>query len=147
VMNILGGVLIAVIASSHHVLPHGSGEGFTKLADHIATRSTLPSFLSAVLAGALITVMTWFVEGAAETLGVRIAMAWIVGAVIALGAFNHVVVVTIELVFGMRYGADIQVSQLLANLGVAVAGNLVGGLGLVTFVRTVQAAEGSRGSD
>ena len=104
----------------------------------------LPSFLSAILAGALITVMTWFVEGAADSLGVRIVMAWIVGFVVAIGAFNHVVVVTIELVFGMRYGADIQVSQLLANLGVAVAGNLVGGLLLVTFVRSVQAAESAR---
>jgi formate-nitrite transporter family protein len=141
VMNILGGTLIAVIASSHHVLPQGSGEGFIKVADHIASRDPLPSFLSAILAGALITVMTWFVEGAADSLGVRIAMAWIVGAVVAIGAFNHVIVVTIELVFGMRYGADIAVSQLLSNLGIAVAGNLVGGLLLVTFVRSVQAAE------
>jgi len=143
VCNIAGGVLIALLATSHAVLPHGVAEGFTKLAEHIVSRSTLPGFLSAVIAGALMTVMTWFVEGAADSLGVRIVMAWIVGAVIALGAFNHAIVSTIELVFGMRYGADVDVSALLANLGIAVAGNLVGGLCLVTFVRTVQAAEGS----
>ena len=90
------------------------------------------------------TVMTWFVEGAADSLGVRITMAWLVGSVIALGSFNHAIVSTIELVFGMRLGADVDVSQLLANLGVSVGGNLIGGLMFVTFVRSVQATEGSQ---
>ena len=145
VVNIVGGVLIALIVTSHGVLPDGSGQPFVRLADHIVERSTFPSLLSALIAGALMTVMTWFVEGAADSLGVRIIMAWIVGAVIALGMFNHAIVSTIELVFGMRYGADVEISQLLANLGLAVAGNLAGGLMFVTFVRSVQAAEG-RGS-
>jgi formate/nitrite transporter FocA (FNT family) len=145
VVNIVGGVLIALIVTSNGVLPEGSGQPFVSLADHIVERSTSASLLSALIAGALMTVMTWFVEGAADSLGVRIVMAWIVGAVIALGMFNHAIVSTIELVFGMRYGADVEISQLLTNLGLAVAGNLAGGLMFVTFVRSVQAAEG-RGS-
>jgi formate-nitrite transporter family protein len=144
VVNIVGGVLIALILTSHHVLPRGTGAPLVHLADVIADRSTLPSFLSALIAGALMTVMTWFVEGAADSIGVRIVMAWIVGALIALGTFNHAIVSTIELVFGMRLGAHVQTSQLLANLGLSVAGNLVGGLMFVTFVRSVQAAEGAR---
>jgi formate/nitrite transporter FocA (FNT family) len=142
VVNIVGGVLIALIVTSNGVLPRGTGEPFVTLAEHIVERPTLPSLLSALMAGALMTVMTWFVEGAADSLGVRIVMAWIVGAVIALGTFNHAIVSTIELVFGMRYGADVDLSQLLANLAIAVAGNLAGGLMFVTFVRSVQAAEG-----
>src|ERR687889_1242012 len=145
VVNIVGGVVIALIVTSNGVLPEGSGQPFVSLADHIVERSTSASLLSALIAGALMTVMTWFVEGAADSLGVRIVMAWIVGAGIALGMFNHAIVSTIELVFGMRYGADVEISQLLANLGLAVAGNLAGGLMFVTFVRSVQAAEG-RGS-
>ncbi len=143
VANIVGGVLLALILTSQHVLPRGTDAPLVELANRIADRPTLPSFLSALIAGALMTVMTWFVEGAADSLGVRIVMAWLVGFVIALGAFNHAIVSTIELVFGMRLGADVDVSQLLANLGVAVGGNLVGGLMFVTFVRSVQAAEGA----
>jgi len=142
VVNISGGVLIALIVTSNGVLPRGTAEPLVTLAEHIVDRPTLPSLLSALIAGALMTVMTWFVEGAADSIGVRIVMAWIVGAVIALGTFNHAIVSTIELVFGMRYGADVETSQLLANLGLAVGGNLVGGLMFVTFVRSVQAAEG-----
>jgi formate/nitrite transporter FocA (FNT family) len=145
VLNIVGGTLLAIILTSEGVLPAGSHRPLVALAEHISSYSTLTSFLSAVVAGALMTLMTWFVEGAADSVGVRIVMAWVTGTLILLGTFNHAIVSTLELVFGMRYGADVDVSQLLANLGLAVAGNLVGGLLFVTFVRTVQAAEGVRG--
>ena len=144
VVNIVGGVLLALVLTAQDVLPERTSAALTQLAEHIAERGTLASFLSALVAGALMTVMTWFVEGAADSIGVRIVMAWLVGFVIALGAFNHAIVSTIEVVFGMRVGANVDVSQLLANLGIAVGGNLVGGLMFVTFVRTVQAAEGAR---
>jgi formate/nitrite transporter FocA (FNT family) len=66
-------------------------------------------------------------------------MSWIVGALIVLGTFNHAIVSTIEIVFGMRYGADVSVADLFSNLGLAIGGNLVGGLLLVTFARSAQA--------
>jgi formate/nitrite transporter FocA (FNT family) len=144
VLNIFGGALLAVILTAHGVLPARSHPPLVQLAEHIARYSTLTSFLSALVAGALMTLMTWFVEGAADSMGVRIAMAWITGTLILLGTFNHAIVSTLELVFGMRYGAGVDVSQLLANLGLAVAGNLAGGLLFVTFVRSIQAAEGIR---
>ena len=90
------------------------------------------------------TLMTWFVEGAAESMGVRIVMSWIVGALIALGTFNHAVVSTIELVFGMRYGASVSLGDLFPNVGVAIAGNAAGGLLLVTFARSGHAFAASR---
>ena len=142
VVNIVGGVVLVVILTSQGVLPSGSRRPLVDLADHISSYSTLTSFLSALVAGALMTLMTWFVEGAADSILVRIVMAWITGTLILLGTFNHSIVSTLELVFGMRFGADVDVSQLLANLGLAVGGNLVGGLLFVTFVRSVQAAEG-----
>src|SRR5919202_1801552 len=142
VLNIVGGSLLAIVLTSQGVLPERTDKALVDLAEHIAGYSTLTSFLSAVVAGALMTLMTWFVEGAADSIGVRIVMAWATGTLIVLGTFNHAIDSTLELVFGMRYGADVDVSQLLANLGLAVAGNLVGGLLFVTFVRSVQAAEG-----
>lgn len=36
-------------------------------------------------------------------------MNWIVGMVLVLGTFNHAVV-SIEIVFGMRHGADVSVT-------------------------------------
>src|SRR5215210_8167252 len=139
VVNVAGGVIVAVIVTSRSVLPRGTDVPLVALAERIAERSTLASLLSALVAGALMTVMTWFVEGAADSLGVRIVMAWLVGSVLVLGSFNHAIVGTIELLYGLRFGAGIGWDQLLANLGISVAGNLVGGLALVTFVRSAQA--------
>jgi len=84
------------------------------------------------------TVMTQFVKGAAESLGVRILMAWLVGSLLVLGSFNHAVVGVIELFYAIRFGADVGWDELFANLGISIVGNLVGGLALVTFARSAQ---------
>jgi formate/nitrite transporter FocA (FNT family) len=144
VLNLVGGVVIALLLTSRGVLRRGASHALTDVADHLAAYGPATAFLSAIAAGALMTLMTWFVEGAAESHGVRIVMAWLVGALIAFGAFNHAIVSTVELVFGMRYGADIGVDQLFANLGLSIAGNLIGGLLLVTFARSAQAFGASR---
>ena len=146
VLNLAGGAALALILTSHGVLRHGTGAELVDVADHLTGYSGAMSFLSAVAAGALMTLMTWFVEGAADSLGIRIVMAWIVGAVIALGAFNHAIVSTVEIVFGMRYGSGVGVGDLFSNLGISVGGNLVGGLALVTFARSAQATAGARRS-
>lgn len=144
VLNLVGGLLLTIILTSHDVVRHGTGRPLVDLARHIAEASLLSSFLSGFVAGALMTLMTWFVEGAAGSTGARIAMAWLVGFLIALGGFNHAIVGSVEMMFGMRFGAEIDLGQFFASLGVAVAGNLVGGVGLVTFTRIVQAGAGTQ---
>ena len=142
-LNLVGGTALAVLVTSKGVLPRTSHDELMRLAERLTSHSAVAELLSAVVAGALMTLMTWFVEGAAETSGVRIVMSWIVGALIALGTFNHAIVSTIELVFGMRYGASVTVGELFSNLGLAIGGNLVGGLLLVTFARSAQALAAS----
>jgi formate-nitrite transporter family protein len=138
VLNLVGGTILALIVTSQGVLPIDSQHEFTRLAEHLAGYSIGTAFVSAVVAGALMTLMTWFVEAAAESMGVRIVMSWIVGALIVLGTFNHAIVSTIEIVFGMRFGSNVSVGDLFQNLGLAVAGNALGGLLLVTFARSAQ---------
>jgi formate/nitrite transporter FocA (FNT family) len=78
------------------------------------------------------------VEGVG-TVGGRIVVAWVAGVLLALGAFNHVIVVTLELIFGMRFGADVGAGDIGVNFVIAAAGNLLGGLLFVTMTRTSQA--------
>ena len=59
--------------------------------------------------------MTWMIEGVG-TVGGRIVVAWIAGVLLALGSFNHVIVVTLELIFGLRFGADIGFGDVAAEL-------------------------------
>jgi formate/nitrite transporter FocA (FNT family) len=141
VFNILGGTLIAVILTVHRVLPPHTATPIVDAAYKLHDHGWLSLFVSAVFAGALITAMTWFVEGQA-TMIVRVVVAWIAGALLALGGFNHVIVITLELVYAIRFGAHIGVGFLVANFFLAGAGNMVGGLGLVTLNRLTQGRSG-----
>ena len=145
VFNIVAGAVVAIIVSTHGVLPVGSGRVLTDVAQKIHANGTLALFMSAVFAGALITAMTWFVEGH-DSVGIRLTVAWVTGAFLALGHLNHVIVVTIELIFGIRYGAHIPWSFVAGNFFLAAAGNMIGGIGLVTLNRFTQAKSGASAS-
>jgi formate/nitrite transporter FocA (FNT family) len=144
VFNVVGGLIMVTLLSVHSVLPYGTGAAAVETAERIHANGVLALFVSAIFAGALITAMTWFVEGQVSML-VRVIVAWVAGGLLALGAFNHVIVVTIELIFGIRFGADIPWTFVLGNFGLAAAGNIVGGIGLVTLNRLTQGRAGARG--
>jgi formate/nitrite transporter FocA (FNT family) len=138
IMNLIGGGILLTLLTVHHVLPHGTGKAMVEVAAKLSDRGPLASFMSAIGAGALITLMTWLVEGA-ETTGIRVISAWTAGALLTVTAFNHVIVATLELFGGIRYGAPISWGNLFANLGIATGGNFVGGLLFVTLTRFGQA--------
>ncbi len=64
-------------------------------------------------------------------------------ALLALAGLNHVIVVTLEEIFGIRYGAPIGYGDLVDNFVTAAAGNFLGGMLFVTLTRFGQ-ARGSR---
>jgi formate/nitrite transporter FocA (FNT family) len=145
VMNILGGTLLILVVTTKGVLPEGTPAALNELANHIDDLDLWSAFCSAIIGGALITAMTWMVEGVG-TVGGRIVIAWIAGTLLALASLNHVIVVTLELIFGMRLGTTISLEDTAVNFAIAAAGNLLGGLLFVTFTRTSQAI-GSGESD
>src|SRR4051794_280456 len=81
--NVIAGGFMGVVLSIHSVLPFGSGKSTADLAETIYANGTLARFVSAIFAGALITAMTWFVEGQLS-IGVRLTIGWIAGAILAL---------------------------------------------------------------
>jgi formate/nitrite transporter FocA (FNT family) len=138
VFNLIGGVIVILILTTHGVLPSGSGVPITEASSAIHRNHVLALFMSAVFAGALITAMTWYIEGNVK-MSVRVTVAWIAGTLLALGSFNHVIVVTLELIYGIRFGDDIPWLFVLGNFGLAAAGNMIGGIGLITLNRFTQA--------
>jgi formate-nitrite transporter family protein len=141
--NVLGGLVMILLLSTRQVLPTGTARTLAQAADTVHAHGTLALFVSAIFAGALITAMTWFVEGQ-ESMLVRVVAAWIAGALLALGSFNHVIVVTLELIFGYRFGAHFGWTFILGNFFLAAAGNMLGGVGLVTLNRLTQGRQGER---
>ena len=110
VMNILGGTALILIVTTKGVLPEGTAPALNDLALHIDELTLWAAFCSAIIGGALITAMTWMIEGVG-TVGGRIVVAWIAGTLLALASLNHVIVVTLELIFGLRLGTEVTLGR------------------------------------
>ena len=73
-------------------------------------------------------------------------MAYLVGFLLAAGPFDHVVVTVLHLFFGILFGAPIGFGTLAVVMAIVAAGNLVGGIGLVTSSHVAQ-VKGARESN
>jgi formate-nitrite transporter family protein len=84
------------------------------------------------------TLLTWTAHAAEDDIG-RIAIALLVGFLLAAPSLNHAVVSVGEMAFGL-FADRGQAGwvDLLQNFPVAVLGNLLGGMVLVTVMRLVQ---------
>ena len=143
--NLVGGALFAFILSVDGVLPPRAVGVLTETAEEIAHRGTTAGFGKAVAGGTLVALLSFFLE-AVNSVGSRIAMAYIVGVLLTLGPFSHVIVTVLHLLFGLFFGAAIGLETLATTTAVVTAGNFVGGLGLVTLSHVAQ-AEGADESD
>jgi formate/nitrite transporter FocA (FNT family) len=138
VVNLIGLAAFAGLFSVHGVLPQEALDAAGKTGDLIGDRELLPSFASAVAAGTIMTLFTW-VATAAESGIARVFAALLVGFLLVAPNLNHAVVGFGELVFALFAGTThSDAGDLLRNLAVAIAGNFVGGVGLVFTTRLAQ---------
>jgi formate-nitrite transporter family protein len=136
--NLAGLMLLALIFAPHGVLPPEGLKAAGKISDTYTTRPVIPALLSAVAGGALMTLFTWL-AAAAENDVTRVFLGLLVGFVLVAPSLNHAVVSFGEIAFGLVAGtATGTVADLARNFGLAIVGNLVGGLGLVTATRLLQ---------
>jgi formate/nitrite transporter FocA (FNT family) len=96
------------------------------------------SLARAIAGGALVSPLS-FLLVSVDSDGNRLSLAYIIGALLALGPFGHAVVTVVHLFLGVLFGAGITATRFVTVVSVVTAGNFVGGLGLVTFAHVMQA--------
>ncbi|WP_129116217.1 formate/nitrite transporter family protein [Halegenticoccus tardaugens] len=138
VFNLLGGGLFALIFSVRGALPPGTGEALTAFAEETAHQGASAWFASAIAGGVLVSLLS-FLLVAVNSVRTRATLAYVVGFLLALGPFNHVVVTALHVFFGILFGANISFGTLAVMIAVVTIGNFVGGLGLVTLTHITQA--------
>jgi formate/nitrite transporter FocA (FNT family) len=138
VFNLVGGALLVAVLSVEGALPTTAASSLTETANEIVHRSTLASFASAIAGGALVALLSHMLA-ALEANGSRMAAAYMVGFLLALGPFDHVIVTALHVGLGMLLGEDLAWGPLAGLAAVDTLGNLVGGLGLVTLSHVGQA--------
>ncbi len=138
VANLVGGVVIMwVIVTARpdlHEVVREVGEHYAGLGVN------LRSLMLAVLAGVVITLMTRM-QHSTDALGVRLVPAVLFGAVLAGAELFHCVLDSLFMFGAMMAGSDITIGQWLIALAWSALGNVLGGLGLVTFLRLVRSVE------
>jgi formate-nitrite transporter family protein len=136
-LNLVGGAVMIAIVTIDGALPSGTAETLIAVAQETAGKPWSATLARAVLAGALITLLSYMLN-ATNTVAARILIAFLVGFFLALGPFDHVVVSALHLLAGIWLGGDIGYTDLARNLGLATVGNLIGGLLLITFTHSAQ---------
>ena len=142
VLNLVGGAVLIAVLSVDGALPDGAHDQLDQLAEETAARAWSATLARAVLAGALLTLLSYLLH-AVDGVGGRIAVSYMAGFLVALGPFDHVVVSVLHLLFGLLLDASVSWLDLLENAGLATVGNLLGGLLLITLTHTAQ-VKGSR---
>jgi formate/nitrite transporter FocA (FNT family) len=136
--NLVGLLAIAWIMTRAGLVPPSTLEAAGSLADTFAVRDAWPALLSAIVAGTIMTLLTWLAHAARED-SARILIALLIGFLLAAPSLNHAVVSFGEMAFGILAGTGhaewIDVAQ---NFPIAIVGNLIGGLGFVTVARIIQ---------
>jgi formate/nitrite transporter FocA (FNT family) len=138
VFNLVGLALFAAMCSVTGVLEPSALRSAGTMADTLGDRSALAALLSAIAAGTVMTLFTWIVA-AAESGSARVLASLIVGFVLAAPSLNHAIVGFGEMIFGLFAGTShATVGDLVRNVAIAIAGNTIGGVGLVFGTRLAQ---------
>jgi formate/nitrite transporter FocA (FNT family) len=139
VTNLLAGWVITwLLIVAFPSLEHVARESAAHFADPGITGR---SFASALLGGAIITLMTWMQQGAESEMP-KLVAAVTAAFVLAAAPLDHVIVATLEMFAGLHAGATFGYGTWALTAAWYALGNVVGGVGLVTMLRLVQVGEG-----
>lgn len=142
VANLLACAAVALLDAVPGTLGDSIHTGFRAYAEHKLAIGLTGVFTSAVLAGATMTLLTWLLLAVREPIA-KIAAIFAAGYVLFAANLAHSIVGASALFIGYA-PAGHSAFDVARWLAVATAGNLVGGVGLVTLFRLAQANEKER---
>jgi formate/nitrite transporter FocA (FNT family) len=137
--NLVALFVMAAVFTRAGLVPPETLKAAGSMADTFASRDFVSALLSAIVAGAIMTLFTWLTHAVELDIS-RIALALLIGFVLAAPSLNHAIVGFGEVVFGLLAGTPEKATwtDLAQNFPTAVLGNLIGGLGFVTVLRAMQ---------
>lgn len=139
VFNLIGAAIFAFLLSRPGVLDAGPREHVVAMAEHVLDYPFWTAFVKALFAGWLMTILTWLLI-AADGLGPRLVLIWLIGTLIILGEFAHIIISGSELFMAGFFEPEIVVTDWFrGSFWPMLAGNVVGGVVFVTLLFYVQA--------
>jgi formate-nitrite transporter family protein len=134
-MNLVGGWVITLVVM--RALPF-LNPAAVKVGTHFARMGiNWTSFCGGILAGTVITLMTWMEVGSESAAG-RLVAAVACGFLLAAAGLNHAIVLSLDMFAALHAGAPFGYWDWFTNMLFAALANAVGGIGLVAMLRIAQ---------
>ena len=129
---------LVIAGSLNQIVPSFVINHIHSVANNYMGRTPFVMVLSAIFAGWLITLMTWLLIASSGTLA-RIFIIWVVGFLIYLNSFSHIVVASSEILIAINTGSHISyLPWLYRYVPLTIIGNMIGGLFFVTILQYLQ---------
>jgi formate-nitrite transporter family protein len=133
--NLIGGYFIALVllwlGPSLHLFDQ---EVVVKIATHVLDFSLGVIFVSAILAGWLMGLLSWLLASARDTIS-RIVMIFLITAVMAFTGLHHSIIGSVEIFSGMMSSPEISFWDYLSFQSTALMGNAFGGAIFVALLK------------
>jgi formate-nitrite transporter family protein len=138
--NVAGALAFGLLAADTSALSPGTVDALSRLGSAALAHPSTQIFWSGVIGGWIIAVAAWLVSGSHSITG-SVMVIWMLTFIVGLGNFAHCVASSCEIfVTVLRHGAPWQ--EFLRWFFPAVAGNICGGVGLVTLLEYGQVMQG-----
>jgi formate/nitrite transporter FocA (FNT family) len=140
--NIAASAGMALLLAQPHALGDTILDGYRAYADYKLAMPLWGLFFSAVLAGMVMTILTWLLLAIQDTVG-KILTIFGVGYILFAANISHSMVSS-SILFVAYREVGRSLTSVLVWIAVATLGNLVGGVGFVTLFRLAQVKEKTR---
>lgn len=141
--NVIGASIFAVLATYvMQALGGASAEAFDELARRLMDHDSWTMFLSAILAGWLMGLLSWLVTAARETTA-KLLVIWLVTGVIGFSGLHHSIVGMVEVVAGLIISPTIGWLDVARFMALAATGNAIGGVFFVAIIKFGHATQAS----
>jgi formate/nitrite transporter FocA (FNT family) len=135
VANLVGATAFAgLIAHVGPTLEIITPNAFGKIAHRATDHPVAAIFLSGILAGWLMGLLSWLVAAARDTIS-QVVLVWLITSAIGFGALHHVVLGSVEVLAGAFVGQGIGPADVARFLCWTTLGNIVGGVVFVAFLK------------
>ncbi|MGA9324787.1 MAG: formate/nitrite transporter family protein [Salegentibacter sp.] len=104
------------------------------IADHVTGYSPLVIFVSGILAGWLMGLLSWLLTSAKDTVS-RLLIIYMITAVMSFTGLHHSIIGNVEVFGGLITSASIDIFDYLSFEGFALLGNAIGGAVFVALLK------------
>ena len=138
--NVLGATAFGALAVLTAALPPDIHNYLIQLGIQSSQGSFGHIFWSGVIGGWIIALVAWLVTASHWTIG-QVAVIWLLTFVVGIGHFAHCIASSGEIMSGV-FAGQVPLLRYLEWLGVATAGNIIGGVLIVTLLNFGQVKVG-----